>query len=334
MKGKEGVIRFATIGTGRIVEQFLEEMQGIPGLEYAVCYSRTQEKAEEFAARHHAREAMSDFDAFARSDCFDAAYIASPNALHYPQAMELLHDGKHVLCEKPMVATLEEAKRLFAAADDAGLVLMEGMRLAYDPALGVIIDALKDLGRIRLASFRVCKYSSRYDAYRKGRIENAFDPSLSNGSLMDMGVYCVYPLVRLFGMPNDVSAEAVFLDNGVDGAGQALLSYDDGMVASMVHSKITTDGNESVIQGEEGRLQIDFIANPRRIDLIERNGQSRELFLRYEVSNMRYEIQRWEGRIRNGETEAPENSFTLMEMGLLERIRKMAGIRFPEDSRE
>ena len=70
-------------------------------------------------------------------------------------------------------------------------------------------------GTIRRISFQYAKYSSRYDKFKEGIIENAFNPAFSNGALMDIGVYCVHPLVRLFGMPKKIIADSLLLSNGV-----------------------------------------------------------------------------------------------------------------------
>ena len=83
-------------------------------------------------------------------------------------------------------------------------------------------------------------------------------PELSDGALMDIGVYCIHPLVRLFGLPEKISGEAVFLENGVDGEGSILLNYGE-MVAEVIYSKITGCRMDSIIQGEAGNLRIDRI---------------------------------------------------------------------------
>ena len=74
------------------------------------------------------------------------------------------------------------------------------------------------------------KYSSRYDAYKEGTILNAFNPVFSNGSLMDIGVYCIYPMVVLFGKPLNLKANGILLESGVDGEGSILFKYKESML--------------------------------------------------------------------------------------------------------
>lgn len=68
---------------------------------------------------------------------------------------------------------------------------------------------------------------------------------------MDIGVYCVHPLVRLFGMPEKIEGASVFLENGVDGMGTILAQY-PGWQAVLQYSKITSGYTESEVQEKTG----------------------------------------------------------------------------------
>ena len=178
-----------------------------------------------------------------------------------------------MLCEKTVTSNRRELERLLEIADEKGLVFMEAMRSAFIPAFGLIGENLNKLGTIRRVSLQYAKYSSRYDKFRAGVVENAFDPRFSNGALMDIGVYCVHVLVKLFGRPERVTADAVFLENGVDGAGTILASY-KGMQAELLYSKITTNRCPCQIQGEEATMVIEGdLTNPSRIVIWHRNGE-------------------------------------------------------------
>ena len=98
-------------------------------------------------------------------------------------------------------------------------------------------EQLPRLGTIRRYFASYCQYSSRYDKFREGVVLNAFDPSLSNGAMMDIGVYTVYPMVALFGRPQAVDAQGVVLSSGADGQGAVNFRY-EGMNATVLYSKI------------------------------------------------------------------------------------------------
>ena len=74
-------------------------------------------------------------------------------------------------------------------------------------------------------------------------------------------MYCIYPLVVLFGAPEKVQASAVMLESGVDGEGSMLLSYEE-MDAVIQHSKIASSYLPAEIQGELATMVIDKINQP------------------------------------------------------------------------
>ena len=327
------MIRFATIGTNFITTRFLEAAKTCSCLKYACAYSRKEETAASFALWHHAGRYETDLSALACAPDIDAVYIASPNRFHCSQAILMMEHGKHVLCEKPAASNSRELAAMIESAKRNGVVFLEAMRSVFDPGFTAIKDHLPMLGTIRRASFQYCQYSSRYDKFKAGIVENAFDPSLSNGSLMDIGVYCVHPLVALFGMPERIHGEALLLENGIDGSGTILASY-PGMQAELVYSKISDSLVPSQIQGEEGTMTIREIADPREITIRLRNGKTEQISVEKESGNIIYEIREWARLIENGLSAEPYNRFTRMELMVMDEARRQMGIVFPADREE
>src|SRR5690606_38194200 len=129
------------------------------------------------------------------------------------------------LCEKPMASNVQEVQAMITAARRNKVLLMEAMKSTLMPNFYSIQSNLSKLGPVRRFFASFCQYSSRYDAYRQGTVLNAFNPSFSNGSLLDIGVYCIYPAVVLFGKPDHILANGYLLESGVDGEGSLLLKY-------------------------------------------------------------------------------------------------------------
>ncbi|WP_341467137.1 hypothetical protein [Clostridium septicum] len=86
---------------------------------------------------------------------------------------------------------------MIKVAKENNVVLMEAMKTTLFPNFKIIKDNLYKIGKVRRYFASFCQYSSRYDKYKSGEILNAFKPELSNGSLMDIGVYCIAPMVNL-----------------------------------------------------------------------------------------------------------------------------------------
>ncbi|MGN0371446.1 MAG: Gfo/Idh/MocA family protein [Enterocloster sp.] len=326
-------IRFATIGTNFIVDWFLEAAAVCDGLQHQAVYSRNEEKGRAFAEKYGVSRVYTSLEELAESKEIDAVYIASPNSLHFGQAARMLKAGKHVLCEKTITSNPRELRVLLELAKEHQVTILEAMRSAFDPGFQTIRENLGRLGKIRRVTFQYGKYSSRYDHFKEGIIENAFNPALSNGALTDIGVYCVHPLVKLFGMPKRVIADGIFLENGVDAAGTVLADY-DGMQAELLYSKISDNRLPSQIQGEEGTMLIKEIPNPYQVTLIDRKGREEVLISRENERNLIYEAQEW-ARVINGESDAGlHNRFSVMELEVMEEVKKQLGICFPADKED
>lgn len=166
MKAKIGII-----GTNFISDNFCEAARLVSGAELYAVYSRRQETGDTFAAKHGIPHVYTDYDAFLNSE-LDAVYVASPNSAHCPQTLRALEHGKHVLCEKIMAVNEQEELSMIQCAQKNNVVLLEAMRPDFDPAFDVIKENLPRIGKLRRASFEFCQYSSRYDSYRGGVIQN------------------------------------------------------------------------------------------------------------------------------------------------------------------
>ena len=244
----------------------------------------------------------------------------------------MMNHGKHVLCEKPVASNGQELEEMLATAEKSQVVFLEAVRQIYMPGFQVIKENLTKLGKIRRATFPYCKYSSRYDNFKKGIIENAFRPELSNGALMDIGVYGVHMLGALFGMPERMQSACIKLSNGVDAEGTILAEY-DGMLAEVMYSKVSNQKLPVQIQGEEGTMLIDQLTDPVKIQMFFRDGREEVSELSEEEPAMVYEIRTFAELVKYGEVRHPylENSRT--EMQITDEVRRQQQIVFPADQR-
>ncbi|GCD81024.1 Gfo/Idh/MocA family protein [Parageobacillus thermoglucosidasius] len=326
------MIRFATIGTNWITEAFIEAAKKTEDFTLAAVYSRTDEKAKQFAAKTGAERTFTNLEELAKSKDIDAVYIASPNSLHAEQAILLMDHGKHVLCEKPMASNTKEVKAMIDAARRNGVVLMEAMKTTLLPNFQAVREHLHKIGKIRRYFASYCQYSSRYDAFKQGTVLNAFNPAFSNGALMDIGVYCIYPMVVLFGKPNRLQASSLKLESGVDGEGTIIFTYED-MDAVVMYSKITNSYLPAEIQGEDGSILIDAIHTPTKVEIRYRDGRTEDITVPQEQHPMYYEVKEFIELIKNGKRESEVNSHehSLLTIALMEEARKQTGIVFPAD---
>jgi predicted dehydrogenase len=324
------MVRFAVIGTNKITDNFIAAAMLNKNFALTAVYSRTKEKAQEFAGKYGVPLAFDDLGELATSKEVDAVYIASPNSFHCNHSIKMLESKKHVLCEKTIASNKGELEKMLKAAKDNGVILLEAMRSIFDPGFQAIESNMNKLGTIRRVTFQYCQYSSRYDNFKKGIIENAFNPIFSNGALMDIGVYCIHPLVKLFGMPKKILSSSVFLSNGVDGAGTILVDYEN-MEGELIYSKITSSMLPSQIQGEKGCMIIKEIPDTKEITIIYNDGKAEEISIKKQDNNMYYEIEKFINLIENNEAPYKYNECSLMELSIMDEARKQMGIKFPAD---
>ncbi|MEH6986420.1 Gfo/Idh/MocA family protein [Cytobacillus firmus] len=328
------MVRFGIVGTNWITERFLKAALQAEGFQLTAVYSRTEEKAKEFAGKYEVERTFTDLQTMAASGEIDAVYIASPNSLHAEQAILFMKHKVHVLCEKPIASNAKELQTMIAAARENNVLLMEALKSVLMPNFLAVKENLHKIGQIRRYFASFCQYSSRYDAYRQGTVLNAFKPELSNGSLMDIGIYCIYPLVALFGKPEEIKAAGYKLDSGVDGEGSMVLKY-PGMDAVIMFSKITNSSLPAELQGEEGNIVIDKISAPEKVTLHYRSGESEDLTQDQLSDSMYYEAQEFIRLIKSGKTESEVNSFanSMTTMEILDEARRQMGVIYPADQK-
>lgn len=203
----------------------------------------------------------------AKSDAIDAVYIASPNSLHFPQTRLFLSHKKHVICEKPLASNLQEVEAAIACARENQVVLFEAFKTASLPNFVLLKQSLTKVGKVRKAFINYCQYSSRYQRYLDGENPNTFNPAFSNGSIMDIGFYCLASAVALWGEPHSVQATASLLDSGVDAHGVVVMDYGDFSV-TLQHSKVSDSVLPSEIQGEAGSLVVEKISECQKVSFV------------------------------------------------------------------
>lgn len=322
-------MRYSVIGTGWIAKSFIDGARMLTNADFAAVYSRTEESGGRFAAENSIPEVYTSLEEFAKGD-FDAVYIASPNRLHYEQSKLMLQSGKHVICEKPITVEPGELEELQALAKKNGVIYVEAIMYMFNPARDLLRDAIKKIGRITSVHFDFSQLSSKYPAYIRGELPNIFNPALATGCLMDLGIYCVYPALDLFGMPEKITACAHFMESGADGSGNAGLLYPDKLV-NFTYSKLGQDRLGSQIFGDEGTITIESISKLINMKLIDNSGNVTEIIGDVPKEKlMGYEAAAFEKFIADPTDPyyAQTQERALQVSRVMKEIRDIAGIKF------
>lgn len=336
-------VRFGVVGTNNITDWVIAGGRQDERFELTAVCSRTAERAEEFAAKHGIPHTFTSLEEMAGSNVVDAIYIATPNCCHAEQAILCMNHGKHVLCEKPFASNAKEVRSMIEAAQRNNVTLMEAMISTFNPNFIIAKEHLDKLGTIRRYFASYCQYSSRYDKFKEGVILNAFKPELSNGAVMDIGIYTIYPMVALFGRPKSVEAQGVVLSSGVDGQGAVNFGY-EGMNATVLYSKIANSFLPTEIEGEAGNLIIDQIHIANKVDFVPRvptgQGQAQKdtrehIGTELDYSVYYYEMKEFIDLVLEGRKESSVNTWdnSLATIEIIDEIRRQLGVTYPADNR-
>jgi phthalate 4,5-cis-dihydrodiol dehydrogenase len=244
-------LRLGIVGMGTASRQLLPAVDKRPEIRVAAICDPLPDIREAAAAKYGARP-VADLEALLALDGIDAVYIATPTDLHAQQVVAAANAGKHVLCEKPMATTLDEAQAMIDAAARNGVVFQVGHSHSYDEpyrAMREIIASGK-LGRVR--QLHNMYYSDW--VYRPRRPEE-LDERLGGGITFRQGAH-QFDILRLLGggRVKSVRAQTFDWDPGrpVIGAHSVFLTFEDGTVATAIYngygafmsSEITYDAGE------------------------------------------------------------------------------------------
>jgi len=181
-------IRFGVLGTGRITRKVGPAIARTPGAELAAVGSRDAERAAAWAAEHGAARSYESYDALLDDPNLDAVYIALPPALHREWTVKAAERGLHVLCEKPLAATLDDAVAMAEACRRHNVQLMDGVMWVHTPR-AAMMRAVLDSGE--LGEIQRVTSAFTFRAAGWGASEFRLASGLGGGSLLDLGWYCV-----------------------------------------------------------------------------------------------------------------------------------------------
>jgi len=264
-----GTVRWGILSTADIgVRKVIPGIRKAARCEVVAIASRDGEQARAVADQLGIPSAHASYEALLADPGVDAVYIPLPNHMHMDWTIAALRAGKHVLCEKPLAMTADDAQRMVDVAHETGLHLMEAFMYRQHPSWVAAVD-LVDSGRIGTLT-AVQSWFSYYNDDATN-IRNIVE--YGGGALFDIGCYTINLSRMVFGgEPLHIQA-SVRRDRatGVDALVSAILDFDGG-IASFTCA-IRSESDQRVhIYGTKGRISIDIPFNippdrPTRIRL-------------------------------------------------------------------
>lgn len=228
-------LRWGLLATAEINDSVIGPIRDSKRSELAAVASRDADEAGAYARAKGIPRALPSYDAMIEDPGIDVIYNPLPNTLHAEWTVKALEAGKHVLCEKPMVVTMEQFEQVEAAALRTGKQLFEAVKYMHHPQTWKIDELLRGgtLGRPTLIEGFLHMHLPPEE-----RDNIRLQPELGGGCHWDLGVYPMTWAIALNGgkAPREVLAQQIVGETGVDVVMAAQLNFANEVTAQISSS--------------------------------------------------------------------------------------------------
>ena len=326
-------VGWAIVGLGQLaLEEIMPALAECQLSKPVALVSGHPDKARKVAAAYDIPQdaiyGYDDYDRLAQDARVDAIYIVLPNSMHAEFSIRGLKAGKHVLCEKPMSTTVEEAEQMLAAAKETGKKLMIAYRLHYEPFNMKAMELCKSgaLGKIKVFS------SANGQDVKAPNIR--LSGELGGGPMGDVGVYSINAARYTIGEePVEVYATARQPEDDprfreVPESVAFTLRYPSGVLAHCDCSFGIAESRFYRVEGTKGYLHMDPAFSYRGLRLQVKTGdpkegtaEDRELMLAAK-NHFSEEMDHFSRVILQGETCRTPGDMGLADMRILAALEK------------
>ena len=133
-------MRIGIVGTNFVSDMFMKGAEAVPEIQASAVISGHREHAEAFAGKYGIPHVYGNLEELLDSGEIDAVYLAVPNSLHKEMALQVLKRGIPLICEKPLVPTLADAKELYACAEAHHAYLHDAIVPLYTDHFQILKD--------------------------------------------------------------------------------------------------------------------------------------------------------------------------------------------------
>lgn len=256
------VLRVAIMGLGSYGNRVAEAMQTSTKAKLVGAISGTPSKVKDWQGKYGIPEKncynYENFDAIKDNPDIDAVYVITPNSLHHDQVIRVAKAGKHVICEKPMAINAKEGEEMIAACKKAGVKLLVGYRMHFEPKTLEIIRMRKagELGKV-LFFQGLCGFSIGDPT--QWRLSKKL---AGGGAMMDIGIYAINGSRYMVGEePIWVTAQETKTNpdkfkEGVDETIQFQFGFPGGAVASCLSTYSMNNLDKFFLNGDKGFAEL------------------------------------------------------------------------------
>ena len=319
-------IRWGILACGGIARKFADDLTHAKNGHLAAVSSRDIKRAQEFASHYDPSvKAFGSYEDMLSSGEIDVVYIASPHGLHYEHTMLCLEAGIPVLCEKAFAINSKQVAAMIAKAREKKLFLMEALWTRFHPSIAKLQEIIASgvIGDIKhvVADFG---FKAEYDEEARW-----FNPHLTGGSLLDIGIYPLFISKLLLGQPLEMKATGVMAPSGVDMNCSIATKYASGATASLFSTFAAQTDTTCTVYGTLGKIYMHpRFHETKGMTLTIYGGEETVMETERLGWGYSYEADAVQVDLHAGRTENAwmSHQFSQELMGLLDEIRSQIGL--------
>jgi len=251
-------VRWGILGVANIaVHRVIPAMQRGSHTPVVAIASRNWDKAHAAAVKLGIPTAYGSYEELIADRNVDAIYNPLPNHLHVPWTMRAAEAGKHVLCEKPLALTAEEARALIKVRDRTGVQIAEAFMVRTHPQWTAARELVAEgrIGDLRLIH-------GHFSYFRRDPDDIRSNPEWGGGAMMDIGCYPITMARWIFG--EEPSSVAALIEHDpdmkVDRLASAMLQFPSGQATFSCAGQLVHHQRMQLF-GTEGRIEIEIPFN-------------------------------------------------------------------------
>jgi predicted dehydrogenase len=321
---------WAILGCGKIARKFAGDLKLLPNARLYAAASRDFANARQFATDLGFEKAYGSYEEMVNDPNVDVVYVATPHSHHYEHALLCLNHKKAVLCEKAFAINSREVGEMIAVAHANNTFLMEAFWTRFQPSFQKAIEIVHSGG---LGALKMVRSDFSFNAEYAPE-KRLYNVHLGGGSLLDIGIYPVFASLMALGKPTDIKTMVNFSPTGAEETILMSFKYAGGEMASLVSSFAAHSSIQTEFGCENGFVRLNRRWFAPTTLTVWKAGENEEVITFPQGKGFGYELEAAHVMqcLDEGLPESPMMPHALSAdlMEILDRVRKEAGIVFPE----
>lgn len=322
---------WGVIGPGKIAHDFANDLKLVNGQQrITAVLSHREKSANDFGNEFKIPHRFTNLEDFIKNGQVEVVYISTPHPFHYQEIKACLKNKIPVVCEKPIVLNQEQHRELLDLSKENETFLMEGMWLRFLPSIRKLMELI---GQKKIGEIIHVKAAMYFRAPKDGN-NRFYDPEKGGGSLLDLGVYCIFLSTLLLGVPQSIKAVGRLSSEGIDEACAMLLSYSDGRYSIQESSLLKDQNGPAEIYGTEGVIRIldPWFEKSSGLQIELFNGDKEEIPLKWDGHGLQFEIEEVIKCLEEGKIESSllPGSFSTNVLQIMDTIRQQINVFYDQ----